>query len=166
MMVAATVTVSSIRPVLADSISETGSQGSGYQHYVNSRFGFSIDVPKSFKANPSAEERNARSFFDRRNDSVVVWGNYNSTGETLLSAYREALRQHPYATYKAHGKNWYVIAYRETHGGVYEKYFINDQYKNGLIIRYPASRTKAMKPLCTSIAKSFKPGWTNPDREE
>ena len=142
MMVAATVTVSSIRPVLADSISETGSQGSGYQHYVNSRFGFSIDVPKSFKANPPAEERNARSFFDRRNDSVVVWGNYNFTGETLLSAYRE------------------------TRGGVYEKYFINDQYKNGLIIRYPISRAKAMKPLCAAIAKSFKPGWANLDREE
>lgn len=142
MIVAATVTLSSIRPIFADSISETGSQGSGYQHYVNSRLGFSIDVPKSFKANPPAEERNARSFFDRRNDSVVVWGNYNFTGETLLSAYRE------------------------TRGGVYEKYFINDQYKNGLIIRYPISRAKAMKPLCAAIAKSFKPGWANLDREE
>lgn len=142
MIVAATVTLSSIRPIFADSISETGSQGSGYQHYVNSRLGFSIDVPKSFKANPPAEERNVRSFFDRRNDSVVVWGNYNFTGETLLSAYRE------------------------TRGSVYEKYFINDQYKNGLIIRYPISRAKAMKPLCAAIAKSFKPGWANLDREE
>lgn len=160
------VAVSAMEPVCAGQGLSYASQRIFCNKYVNSRFGFSINVPCGFVANPPPANGDGRSFYDKYGARFIVWGRTNVLNDTVMSAYRESLNEHPNAAYHTHGKTWYVISYREKDFIVYEKYFINADYVNGWIFKYPASRANIMNPICSAVAKTFVPGWTNPNRED
>ncbi len=96
-------------PVVADSSS---SQHAGYHRYANQRFGFSIQVPGGFVANPPPANHDGRSFHDAYGAEFMVWGANNVLDKTVIGEYREALTRHPNAAYSTYGRDWYVISYR------------------------------------------------------
>ncbi len=135
------------------------SQRAGYHKYANQRFGFSILVPNGFVANPPPANHDGRSFHDAYGAEFMVWGSNNVLDKTVMGEYREALRRHPDAAYSTYGKGWYVISYHEGGYIVYEKHFISPRATNSWVFKYPASRASVMNPVCSVMAKSFRPGW-------
>lgn len=155
-----TLAMCPIESALADSMTSTNV--AGYRKYTNSRYGFSINVPANFKTNPPPTNGDGRSFYDDYGATFVVWGAHNVLDETVSHALNEALSNHLNVAYSASGKDWYVISYREAGYIVYEKYFISAGFINGWSFKYPVSQASVMNPVCSAVARTFKPGWKNP----
>ena len=131
--------------------------------YVNDRFGFSLSYPADvFVPQPPPENDDGRTLTAADGAKILVFAGYNVANDTLDSK-RASLSGLDYAftTYRAAGKNWFVVSGHRSIGGVdsifYEKYIVSaaSETIHSLIVTYPAALKARYDPIVDRLAASF-----------
>jgi hypothetical protein len=131
--------------------------------YVNDRFGFSLAYPADvFAMQPPPENDDGRTLVAADRAKILVFAGYNVANDTIASK-RASLSGLDYAftTYRAAGKNWFVVSGHRTIGGVdsvfYEKYIVSaaSDTIHSLIVTYPAALKARYDPIVNRLAASF-----------
>jgi hypothetical protein len=131
--------------------------------YVNDRFGTSLAYPADvFAMQPPPDNDDGRTLVAADGAKILVFGGYNVANDTVASK-RASLGGLDYAftTYRATGKDWFVVSGRRAIGGVdsifYEKYIVSAASKtiHSLIVTYPAALEARYDPIVDRLAASF-----------
>ena len=142
-----------------------------WETYVNSRFGFSIDIPAGFlRPLPPPPNGDGLGFENaERNVAVSVFGAMNALELTFDQYYQEALDdpQLGRVTYKRKTERWFVLSgYRTVEGPdglqdviFYQRLAIDDAGAaiSGLNIVFPPVLKETMDPIVTRMSRSLTP---------
>lgn len=133
-----------------------------WNHYLNARFGTSVDVPNIFKMiDPPPENGNGRTFRSADGAELLVFGSYSATTVTESFAeykawFLDRLQDDGVKiSYKAQGKDW--LAASGTKGGaiVYTKVMEGCGATHEMRIVYAVARKDAYDPLIGRLARSL-----------
>ncbi len=132
-----------------------------YDRYCNARYGFCVSYPSNFRREPPPVNDDGRRF-DGPNGLIMTASGINNVSDgTLETEMRSESESFDRITYRAKGKNWFVLS---GHKGVnigYLKAFVGSGSMNHLIIEYPASLRAKYAGLVARVGRSFKPGNLN-----
>ncbi len=135
-------------------------QLTGWQTYVNERFGTHIDYPADmFKAMPPSENGDGRAFKAVDGTQFYVFGqfNYDDSKGPAMAARDKEFGSYDRVTYEKSGTDWYVLSGYKGSDIFYRRAAIDAA--NGIVhvfeITYPASAKDAMNPIVTRMSKSF-----------
>jgi len=133
-----------------------------WSHYLNARFGTSVDVPNVFRlVDPPPMNGDGRTFKTADGAELRIFGSYSATTITEdFAAYKNWLMDHLQAdgvrvTYKTQGKDW--VAASGIRGGniVYVKAFEGCGATHEMWIEYPMARRRIYNPLIGRLARSL-----------
>ncbi len=88
----------------------SGAQEQTEKEYCNARFGFCFSYPAHFEMDPPPENDDGRVLRDGDGCVVTAWGGYNVLEETLAEAMTSRSADFDTVTYRAKGKNWFVLS--------------------------------------------------------
>ena len=140
------------------------------QKYCNARFGFCVYYPASVgwrdekgvwhSGDPKAgPENNDGNKFDNGNGlEMTVSGINNASNDTLKSELSEARKRFDKITYKAQGKNWFILKGQKADAIIFLKTYIGRGSVNHLEILVPAAQKDTYSQVVSNIAGSFTPG--------
>jgi hypothetical protein len=131
------------------------------EKYCNARFGFCVSHPASLLMDSAPANDDGRRFDNGNGLEVTASGINNSTHDTLASEMRSARDSFDRITYRAKGKNWFVLSGLKkgaTDTIIYLKTFIGRGSENHLEITYPVPLKENYRTVVGNIARSFKPG--------
>jgi len=129
-----------------------------YAHYVNARYGFSVQYPRSFRAEPPPVNGDGQAFDDGQGFKMIASASNNIDDTNLAAAMQKQMEGFGEVTYKARGKNWFVLSGYNGSKILYEKTYIGKGSIHGLYLEYPATAKTKYDDIVTRIARSFKPG--------
>jgi len=140
------------------------------QKYCNDRFGFCVFYPASVGwrdqqgvwhegRNAAAPENNDGSKFDNGNGlEVTVSGINNASHDTLKSEMTSARKDFDRITYRAKGKNWFILKGQKADVIIFLKTYIGRGSVNHLRIEVPEPQKTNYSQVVSDIAGSFSPG--------
>jgi hypothetical protein len=128
------------------------------EKYCNARFGFCISYPASLQMDRPPENDDGRRFDNGNGLVVTASGINNVSHDTLKSEMRTASDSFDRITYRAKGKNWFVLSGRKKDKIIYLKTFIGRGSVNHLDIEYPVRQKTVYRKVVGNIAGSFRPG--------
>ena len=140
------------------------------QKYCNARFGFCVYHPASVgwrdqqgvwhAGNQGAEPENGDgSKFDNGNGlEMTVSGINNTDHGTVQSEMREARKEFDKVTYRAHGKNWFIMKGQKADVIIFLKTYVGRGSVNHLRIEVPVPQKDNYSQVVMNIAGSFSPG--------
>ncbi|MDD3916598.1 MAG: hypothetical protein PHX00_05555 [Synergistaceae bacterium] len=128
------------------------------KEYCNARFGFCFWYPVRFEMDPPPENDDGRVLRDGDGCVVTAWGGYNVLEETLEDAMTLRSADFDTVTYRAKGKNWFVLSGYRGSDIVYLKLWVGPDAVNGLEMAYPSALKKEYDAIVTKIVRSFRPG--------
>ena len=144
-------------------------KGDNYKTYHNEQQNFYISYPANIFVLKEPQSPyhygGEQSFISRdRSASMFISGFYKAdfsdsgwNGVPLKQLYAEALQQKGRnITYKASGKNWYVVSGMETGKVFYQKIILASDRKIEFIIRYPKSQEKIYDTITAKVVNSIK----------
>jgi serine/threonine-protein kinase len=131
--------------------------------YHNDRYGVTIDYPGRFKPGRPPDNNDGLSFTASDGAVLRVWGSFNideldiKALEKDISEGREAGER---ITYRASGKNWFVLSGTRGDTLFYSRYVLSHrgEVRNAFEIVYPAALASAYSPIVTRISKSLRGG--------
>ena len=135
-----------------------------YATYVNVRFAYAVAYPKRVLfPQGEADNGDGQRFLSAHAAAVLtVYGRYNALDQSLGDLYTEAARgtmpnrATRVVTYRALGRNWFVVS---GHGGgriFYEKTLLDGDVIRSLEFVYPARRRRFYDPIAARVAASFR----------
>jgi hypothetical protein len=135
----------------------------GWRTYRNSRFGTTIDYPAGFRPGNPPNNNDGLSFTAADGATLRVWGSLNideadlAALEAKMQGYAE---QGDRITYRAAGRNWFVLSGTNGERIFYRCYLLSHRNEiiNGFEIVYPQGRAAAYDPVVARLAKSFRAG--------
>lgn len=134
-----------------------------YKPYLNSRFGFSVDVPTFLKANPEPENGDGLSW--QTKDKKVIFMAYASNNvldEEISEMHRKeessAKKSGAKNLYSVLKKDWFVVSYSLKGRISYRKVWIANEVSQVVDFDYDQKLAKQMDPIVAHVVKSFKPG--------
>lgn len=132
-----------------------------YDRYCNARYGFCVSYPNNLRMEtPPANDDGGR--FDGPDGLTVTASGINNVSDgTLEGEMSSQSKEFDTITYRATGKNWFVLSGHKGVNIVYLKTFVGSGSMNHLIIEYPASLSAKYAELVTKVARSFRPGNLN-----
>jgi hypothetical protein len=138
----------------------TMSQRQGFTLYHNSRYGYSIEYPASFKKQPPPANNDGRTFVSPDGKAtLIVYGTFNVFNDTAESAYhKESKEIKDPGAYKTCGKNWYVISWVEGSTVIYVKAYVGKSSLNTFRFTYPSKQSREYNPITTHLEATFRPG--------
>ncbi len=134
----------------------------GFQTYINARFGYRIAYPADFTPQGESDNGDGQVFTGRDDAELRVWGGYNVLRETPASAMREALRHcaenQRQVTYRTVGKGFFVVSGYESDGAriFYLKKIVRPSLQIGFEFVYPASQRARYDREVGVIANSLR----------
>jgi len=140
------------------------------QKYCNDRFGFCVFYPASVGwrdqqgvwhqgSNAASPENNDGSKFDNGNGlEVTVSGINNTSHDTLQSEMSAARKRFDKITYRAKGKNWFILKGQKADVIIILKTYIGRGSVNHLEITVPDPLKTGYSQVVSDIAGSFSPG--------
>jgi hypothetical protein len=137
-------------PLFADSQS--------YAKYCNDRYGFCIEYPKTLAIEPPPENGDGRRFHDEKGFLVIASGINNVLDDTLNGEMSSQSRDFDKITYRAKGKNWFILSGYKGSDVLYIKTYVGKGVINHLYIKYPSKRSGVYDEIVSRISRSFKPG--------
>ena len=140
----------SICPLFADSQS--------YVRYCNDRYGFCVDYPGNLVMEPPPDNGDGRRFHDDTGFLVIASGINNVHDDTLSEEMSSQTKDFDKVTYRAKGKNWFILSGYKGSDILYRKAYVGRGAMNHLYIKYPSQYAKAYGETVTKISRSFKPG--------
>jgi serine/threonine-protein kinase len=131
--------------------------------YVNDRFGTSIEYPSRFRPGRPPDNNDGLSFTASDGATLAVWDSFNIDEldiKALEADISEGRVKGERITYRASGKNWFVLSGTRGDSLFYSRYLLSHrgEVKNALEIVYPAALTSAYDPIVARISKSLRPG--------
>jgi hypothetical protein len=140
------------------------------EKYCNARFGFCVYYPASVGwrdkqgvwhegHEAASPENNDGSRFDNGNGlEVTVSGINNTSHDTLKSEMTSARKDFDRITYRAKGKNWFILKGQKADVIIFLKTYIGRGSVNHLRIEVPFPLRKGYSQVVSDIAGSFSPG--------
>ena len=133
----------------------------GYYKFIDVRYGFSIDFPRSFNraSMPTNGDGGTFSLSDGT-AALSAWGGHNALDQTVEDVYQQVIKSAGGdIAYAVQEDDWYVVSWKT--GGVitYEKGFVSAKYRNGFRLSYPESRKSEFNSIVENVNRSFVPGW-------
>lgn len=130
-----------------------------YEKYVNARYGFSIDYPVFLTPGEEPDNGDGLKFTSSDgNSELVCYAGHNINEDTVGSLYNQSISKYTDITYKAKGKNWFVISGNEDGKIFYTKIFVDKSCVSTFCITYPREKDEYYTPIVERISSSFKPG--------
>ncbi len=129
-----------------------------YVNYCNKRFGFCLNYPSHLMKESPPANGDGRVFFDSDGLRITVSGINNVLGDTLEIEMRSQSQDLDKVTYKAKGKNWFVLSGYKGKNIIYLKTFLGTGSINHLYIEYPTYLKKKYDDIAAKISSSFKQG--------
>lgn len=129
-----------------------------WKTYSNPRYGFRVDVPSTFEAQPAPANGDGAAW--RSTDGAAelrVWGSNVVDPRDLTTAYKRALRQGT-VTYKKFSGSWFAVSGISGGQVFYEKQFGGAGCMNAVRFTYPAAQKKRYDPMVTHVEASFAAG--------
>ena len=129
-------------------------------HYLNPRYGFSVDLPAGFKAMAPPENGDGQAYESSdKKGKITVYGSNNISEDSLQAA--EAAHQSACPSkisYRARGKNWFVHSWSSGARISYLKCFIGKGATNSMLVEYPKAQAGAYDGVVKKLESTFKPG--------
>lgn len=130
----------------------------GYDRYCNARYGFCVSYPSNFRKEPPPANDDGRRFDGPDGLIMTASGINNVSQATLQTEMSSQSKDFDRITYRAKGKNWFVLSGHKGVNVVYLRAFVGSGSMNHLIIEYPASLRAKYGGLVAKVARSFRPG--------
>ena len=161
--------VSSIRPTsaLTGGSAQTKTTRVSYNVYVNHRFRFRIDYPRSFVADAPPENGDGQTWRSPDGQSTLtVSGSFNSMADTIESTLHRwmhpnnpSIRQ--VVTYQSQGPNWFILSgYTDPSRKMifYMKMFVGKTNTYMFRMTYPSSQAQPYSSIVQHVEAGFTPG--------
>jgi hypothetical protein len=137
-----------------------------WRRYSNGRYGFSIEYPPQFRAEPEPANGDGRDFTSSDGAEFSVSGELNNPGDEkrTIAEFEAYLRggdaDYSNVTYRAIGADSLVLSGYRGDKVFYEKYIFsqNGQLINAFSVSYPTNMKAVYDPIVTRMARSFHPG--------
>lgn len=129
-----------------------------YGKYCNDRYGFCVDFPKNLVLETPPGNGDGRRFLDNKGFLMVVSGMNNILKDTLGQEMTSKSKDFDKISYRANGKNWFVLSGNKGSDIIYLKTYIGKGSMNNLYIQYPSQHRNAYDEAVTRASRSFKPG--------
>jgi hypothetical protein len=126
--------------------------------YRNVRYGFSFSIVKGLKSERSPDNGDGIRLKNGKGFSISAYGSNNVLTATLLDEVKSQSRTLDKVTYRAKGKNWYVLSGLKGSKVVYIKGFVGDGSINTMLLEYPKNDERAYDALVTQLSRGFRPG--------
>lgn len=128
------------------------------QKYCNDRFGFCVYYPASL-IKAASPENNDGSRFDNGNGlEMTVSGINNTSHDTLKSEMSSARTRFDKITYRAKGKNWFILKGQKADVIIFLKTYVGQGSVNHLEIQVPVPLKTNYTQVVKNVAGSFSPG--------
>jgi len=134
----------------------------GFQTYINARFGYRIAYPTDFTPQGESQNRDGQVFIGRDGAELRVWGGYNVLQETPSSALQEELRRcrenRRRVTYRTVGQGFFVVSGYESDGTriFYLKKMVRPSLQVGFEFVYPVKNRSRYDRDVTVVANSLR----------
>lgn len=131
-----------------------------YKLYVNSRYGYRLEVPSDFRVGRAPENDDGRVLTSPDGKATLtVFGSNNALDQTLAAAMAAAEQEMPEkVAYRQQGKNWFVLSWNHAGRISYRKVFLGPGSLAQFVLVYPASQKQRYQAVVTHLEASFKPG--------
>ena len=131
-----------------------------YYHYVNERFGFAIDIPRSIDQATETSTKDGCTFYSsKENISVVIYGAENRMNMNLQELFNIDMvsNNSPTLSYKQFGNDWYGIAWENGKMTYYKKVISHGAYYNSFGFTYPTAQKAKYQPIIQHMNSTFLP---------
>src|SRR5262249_29449584 len=121
------------------------------------------EYPSRFEPGRSSGGGDGQSFSAEDGAELLVWGSPNALNLDL-KGFETFVRENPPAeqriSYRAAGKNWFVLSATRVDHLFYSRYILSHSgaVQNAFEISYPARLAATYRPIAARIAGSLKPG--------
>lgn len=131
------------------------------RRYANVRFGYSGAYPDGWMLGPESDNRDGAVISDGQGATVAYWGS-NDVEVDPAQRLADAEEQYPASTLSVRraSETSLVLSGLEADGQTvfYYREWIGGGSFNAMLWRYPASKKKAIDPLVSQAAHTFRPG--------
>lgn len=107
---------------------------------------------------PPPENNDGRRFYDRNGLVMTASGINNVPEGTLQTEMHSQSEDFDEISYRAKGKNWFVLSGHKGANILYLKTFVGTGSINHLYIEYPTRLKTKYNEIVAKVARSFKPG--------
>ena len=141
----------------SDEVAIYPSDDKEYSIYTNQRFGFSIEYPKEFVVEETAQNGDGAKIINNNDETeILVYGSNNTSNETTKSACTKTIdRISSKIEYKFMSNNWYVLSWIEEGKIKYLKEFVGSGSTNTFIITYDQKLKDKYNKIVEVISKNF-----------
>lgn len=126
--------------------------------YRNVRYGFSFPEAKGMKSDRLPDNGDGIKLKNGKGFSITAYGSNNVLTATLMDEANSHSSTMDKVTYRAKGKNWYVVSGLKGSQVIYIKGFVGVGSTNTLMLEYPKKDEKAYDLLVTKLSRGFRPG--------
>ena len=132
-----------------------------YTVYHNSRYGFSIDIPRHFIADPPPTNGDGQMYHSPGRDAVIrVYGSNVFQPTTTRREYDQMVSdKRGKLGYHTSGQDWFVVTWQEPDGTVfYHKSHVGAGSINSFSFSYPEGQKQYYEKLVQRMEGSFRRG--------
>lgn len=132
-----------------------------YAVYRNSRYGFSIDIPRHFIADPPPTNGDGQMYHSPGGDAVIrVYGSNVFQPTTTRREYDQMISDKGSKLgYHTSGQDWFVVTWQEPDGTVfYHKSHVGPGSINSFSFSYPQGQKQYYEKLIQRMEGSFRRG--------
>jgi hypothetical protein len=149
---------------LVGRVSVTVAANSNYCHYVNDRYGFTIDFPSFFSLGYLSGNSDGIFVTIKNGNASLSASGCHNYGQSLNDCYSDYIGHVKSEfglkpSYIAKGTDWFVLSWKINGTIYYKKVFVCDEYVNSFILEFLSEDKDAYNDIVTNIEQSFVPGW-------
>jgi hypothetical protein len=131
----------------------------GFQTYTNTRYGFRVDYPESFRPEQPPENGDGVTLKSEDGKATLVFSGRNNAGFTLRDEFDIAIKNvQGQLGYNKTGGSWFVVTWTDGDNIGYTKEFVGPGSQNLFTITFPVEQKPQYDSAVTKIEKSFQPG--------
>jgi hypothetical protein len=128
-----------------------------FARYCNERFGSCVTYPSDLTPDPLPMNGDGRKFHDAKGFVMTV-GGFNSLDRSISTEIKLDEEQFDDITYRAMGKNWFVLSGHKGLKVLYIKAFVGKGSTSLLWLEYPTSLKSRYDHIVKEISGSFRSG--------
>ena len=123
--------------------------------YVNARFGYAICIPDGLAGQGEADNGDGQRFVADDGAELIVYGAHNALDETLAARREATLERLGPASYRAGGRDWFVVS-----GRAGERiYYVRTTLRRGVFtsfeLTYPDAAAARWNAAAADLSRCF-----------
>jgi hypothetical protein len=125
--------------------------------YANARFGYAICVPEGLVGQGEADNGDGQRFVSDDGAELLVYGAFNALDETLASRREATVARLGPSTYRAGGRDWFVVSGRAEDRVYYVRAALRGGVFSTMELTYPAAAAPRWDALAGRLSRCFSP---------